>query len=273
MVGDTMYGKIFAACFTGSMVGAGTNVFAVWAYVIANTVAGFVELNPTLLAATLGTTQQDVLDAIAYLCAPDPESQNPEHDGARLVPVNKFVYEVPSHKHYRAIHSENDRKSYMRQYMKNYRANHPVNKSLREFTVKQEVNINNKQSTYTEGVNIRKQKFTNTEDHMRRLREIGFRDSTAINAEHALAEVLDAGGEPDEVVAACCRIFVWTEKGQYAPKLADVIRRYKEPQHLWRWEKKTNGRAKPDRLDAIRNGRTKPDFGPDALRTDKPVAD
>ena len=51
-----MYGKIFASTFTGSMFGAGSDVFAVWGYVIANAQDSRIELNPRMLASTLGST-------------------------------------------------------------------------------------------------------------------------------------------------------------------------------------------------------------------------
>lgn len=109
-----MYGKFFASAFTGSMFGAGADVFAVWAYVIANTVDSQVELNPTLLAATIGATPERMEAAIAALCAPDPRSRSKECEGRRLVREGEYAYRVPTYEAYRSIRSEDDRREYNR---------------------------------------------------------------------------------------------------------------------------------------------------------------
>lgn len=116
-----MYGKFFSSTFTGSMYGAGPCAFAVWGYVVANTKEGFIELNPKFLAPIIGAEEDEIQRAIAYHCAPDPSSRNPEHGGRRLLPVGAFLYSVPSHRHYRSIRDENERREYMRDYMRRKR--------------------------------------------------------------------------------------------------------------------------------------------------------
>jgi hypothetical protein len=116
-----MYGKFFSSTFTGSMYGAGASSFAVWGYVIANTVDGHVELNPKFLAPIIGTEEDEVRRAIDYLCSPDANSRNPEHEGRRLLPIGPFMYSVPSHRHYHGMRDENERRTYMRDYMRRKR--------------------------------------------------------------------------------------------------------------------------------------------------------
>ena len=53
-----MYGKFFSCTFTGSMYGAGSDVFAVWGHMIANTVESVVELK--MLAPMLGTSLEGI---------------------------------------------------------------------------------------------------------------------------------------------------------------------------------------------------------------------
>jgi len=117
-----MFGKYFACTFTGSMLGAGSDVFAVWGYVIANTKGGVVELNPRLLAAMIGAEPAEMKRAIDYLCAPDPDSKSKLYDGARLVRVGEFSFHVPNHDAYRSIRDETDRQVYMQNYMRERRA-------------------------------------------------------------------------------------------------------------------------------------------------------
>jgi hypothetical protein len=109
-----MFGKYFASTFTGSMVGAGSTVFAVWGYVIANCRDGSVELNPRLLAMILGDTPESIQKAVDFLCAPDAESRTKEHDGRRLLHQGAFLYDVPNHATYRKILNEDERREYFR---------------------------------------------------------------------------------------------------------------------------------------------------------------
>ena len=109
-----MYGKFFACAFTGSMMGAGPTVFAVWSYIIANTCGSQVEVNAKLLSVLLGTTEEDVDAAMDYLCSPDPKSRSVLQDGRRLVPSSGFSYEVVNHEHYLRMRCEDDRREYNR---------------------------------------------------------------------------------------------------------------------------------------------------------------
>lgn len=117
-----MYGKHFASTYTGSMLGAGPDVFAVWGYVIANTIKSQVELNPKLLAAVIGMPEEAVKDAIEYLCSPDENSRRKVEDGRRLIREGEFSYRVTGHATYRAIRCEDDRREYNRIKQAEYRA-------------------------------------------------------------------------------------------------------------------------------------------------------
>ena len=117
-----MYGKHFSSTYTGSLVGAGLNVFAVWGYVIANTARGCVELNPKLLAAILGGTEDEIRAAITCLSKPDPSSRSKEHEGRRLLKEGEFLYAVPTAETYRKIINEDDRREYMRVKQQEHRA-------------------------------------------------------------------------------------------------------------------------------------------------------
>lgn len=96
------------------MVGAGPCTFAVWGYVIANCKNGTVEINPTILAAILGTTKEEIEKAIEYLSAPDPASRSKVLDGRRLVKAGAFFYDVPNHATYRGIINDDERREYFR---------------------------------------------------------------------------------------------------------------------------------------------------------------
>jgi len=110
-----MFGKFFAQTFTGSMRGAGSDVFAVWSYVIANMrYDNSIEMNHADVAARIGMTTAEVDAAVAFLCAPDQKSRTPDHDGRRLLHDGAFLYTVVNGAHYRAIRNEDERREYFK---------------------------------------------------------------------------------------------------------------------------------------------------------------
>ena len=124
-----MYGKVFESMFSGSLVGAGPDVFAVWTYAIVHAVKGNVELNPRLLAAILGTTPETVEAAIAYLEQPDPLSRSQENKGRRLLKEGSFQYYLPTHAHYNAIRNQEERREYDRKRKQEWRKRQKMGQS------------------------------------------------------------------------------------------------------------------------------------------------
>ena len=123
-----MYGKIFASMFEGSMVGAGPVIYSVWAYCIAKAdIDGTVLLNPALLASIIGTSRVEVESALEYLQSPDPHSKNPDNEGRRLLHQTGHLYFIVSFEVYRDIKNNEDRREYMREYMRKRREREDVN--------------------------------------------------------------------------------------------------------------------------------------------------
>lgn len=125
-----MYGKSFESMYTGSMVGAGFHVFAVWQYVITNTHHSHIELNPRLLAFTLAGNESEetkVQEALDYLCAPDPKSRSQIEDGRRLIKEGQYLYRVVNWEEYQRIKSMAELKDYNRRKQAEYRARKKLN--------------------------------------------------------------------------------------------------------------------------------------------------
>lgn len=121
-----MFGKIFESVFEGSMVGAGSHVFAVWSFVIANQrpdreLGSQVDINPKLLAVVIGEKQERIQEAIDFLCQPDPESRTLGEGGRRLVRVGQFSYRVVNGAKYRKIRNEEERRVQNRDAQARYR--------------------------------------------------------------------------------------------------------------------------------------------------------
>jgi len=136
-----MYGKIFGSLFTGSMMGVGANVIAVWAYVIAHSHGGQVELNPKLVGVQIGMTPEEVELAVAYLCAPDPASRSKNEGGRRLVREGEYAYRVVNHDSYLKVRNEEERREYNRVKQQEHRA------KLRESTTSKVSKRKSKKST------------------------------------------------------------------------------------------------------------------------------
>jgi len=90
------------------MVGAGAHVFSVWAYAISHAVKSRVELNPEYLWRIIGSTKQEMVDAIEFLCRPDPASRHPESEGRRLVKEGAYQYFLPQFERYQKIKNNDD---------------------------------------------------------------------------------------------------------------------------------------------------------------------
>lgn len=111
-----MFGKLFAQTFSGSMIGAGPIVFAVWSYCISNSSRdGIIEINPAILALTIGKiTPKEAQAALDFLASPDENSRNPAMGGRRLVREGEFQYRVVNKKEFNQIRTDEDRKAYNR---------------------------------------------------------------------------------------------------------------------------------------------------------------
>ncbi len=117
-----MYGKLFASAFTGSLVGRGSDVFAVLAYLVANQDAkGYVEVNPHLLGVAIGCGGEAVEKALAFLESPDPGSRTPDEDGRRIVREGRFLFRLVNGPKYRAIRDEDARREYQREWDRKHR--------------------------------------------------------------------------------------------------------------------------------------------------------
>lgn len=108
------FGLVYESTFTGSMVGTSPTVFAVWMYVLAHGYGGQVDLNPVLLAATFGTTRQDVEAAIRLHCSPDPDSRSTVEEGRRLLHLGGVAYEIVNHDVYKNARALEERRAYNR---------------------------------------------------------------------------------------------------------------------------------------------------------------
>ena len=126
-----MYGKSFSRMYQGSMVGAGSHVFAIWGYCIscADPEDHTVELNPVLLSAVIGDSQERVQAAIDFLCAPDKQSHCKDHEGRRLLHQGGYAYFLVTHEQYRDVKNSEELREYFREQKRKQRQSKTVQDS------------------------------------------------------------------------------------------------------------------------------------------------
>jgi hypothetical protein len=125
------FGQHYQKMYSGSMVGSGAVVFAVWGYIIANTDAktSQVRLNENLLATIIGEPVESILAAIDKLCQPDPRSHRPEEEGRRLKKIGEWDYHVVNFQHYHNLAYREKRKRQAKEGMATLRSKPPVNRT------------------------------------------------------------------------------------------------------------------------------------------------
>ena len=109
-----MYGKLFERMYTGSMMGRGALMFAVWPYVIAHMKPNrdrtvfTVELNTQLMAILIGEKESDIEEMIHSFCEPDIKSRTRDNEGRKLIKIGTFLYEVVNGAIYDQIRREEE---------------------------------------------------------------------------------------------------------------------------------------------------------------------
>ena len=121
------YGKIWKTMFTGSLYGAGPTAFAVMTYAVASAdVRDRIDLNPKMLASIIGTSEEDIVSAIEFLCGEDPDSRTKNENngkvGARLVKEGEYQYHIPNRAKYCMMQNERDAQKVSRRSSRKYRA-------------------------------------------------------------------------------------------------------------------------------------------------------
>lgn len=111
-----MYGKLFERMYTGSMMGSGAMMFAVWPYIISHMKPNrertvfTVELNTALMAVLIGEKEEEIADIIKQCCQPDLKSRTPDKEGRKLVKMSEYLYEVVNGNVYDQIRRAEDLK-------------------------------------------------------------------------------------------------------------------------------------------------------------------
>jgi hypothetical protein len=89
---------------------------------------GFIDYTIEAIGRRINLDPDKVEKAIDTLCKPDPTSRTDHEDGKRLLPIrHSFGWKITNYALYRDIKNQEERRAYMRNYMRNYRSKPDVN--------------------------------------------------------------------------------------------------------------------------------------------------
>ena len=117
-----MYTKLFASITESSLWSEPKEVRLLFVSMLARSDQnGFVDAAIPGLARLANLTLEETEAALKVLLSPDKYSKNPGNDGCRVTPV-PGGFAIINYEDYRSRRNDDDRKEYMREYMKQYRS-------------------------------------------------------------------------------------------------------------------------------------------------------
>lgn len=133
-----MFVKVHEQIFNSSIMEEDLEIRYIWFCLL--TLAdreGFVDMTTASIARRINIEEDIVVKAIEKFMQPDPTSRTPAQEGRRLEKIREsFGWKIINYMHYRDLRSEENRREYMRNYMRDKR---DVNK-------KANIDVNCKQS-------------------------------------------------------------------------------------------------------------------------------
>jgi len=131
-----MYGKIFEMMYEGTLYGNWEAIVTFQQMIVLADDEGFLDITPQALAARTSVPLEIITKGIEVLEGDDPHSRTKGHDGKRIIRINEnrpWGWQIVNYTKYRNMASHEDRKAYMREYMRERRKHEKL-------TCKQSVN-------------------------------------------------------------------------------------------------------------------------------------
>jgi hypothetical protein len=120
-----MYVKLFRDMLNSTIWMQDDYVVRVWlVFLLMADQDGLVKIPIPALAMRARTTIDNARDAVRYLESPDPDSQSSEEGGRRILRIDDDdpVWFIVNYEKYKKIRNAEDRRAYMKNYMRDYRA-------------------------------------------------------------------------------------------------------------------------------------------------------
>lgn len=127
-----MYGKIFHSIYDGTLAEDWRALITFQQLIVLCDADGVVDMTPASISRRTGIPLEHIEHGLNVLIKPDPSSRTDNEDGRRLLPLSdsrQWGWEIVNHKHYRDLRTANDRREYMRNYMKEKRSKQKLTKA------------------------------------------------------------------------------------------------------------------------------------------------
>ena len=126
-----MYAKIFENIMTSSLAEDFQTRHIFMDLLVIADPEGLVDMTPEAISRITNVPLTLLKESLCKLCKPDPQSRSKREDGRRLVPLDEnrgWGWQIVNFKAYREIRNEDERRAYMRTYMRARRAQEAAGK-------------------------------------------------------------------------------------------------------------------------------------------------
>jgi len=136
-----MYGKLFVSIYDGTLAEDWRALVTFQQMIILCDQDGILDMTPAAIQKRTGIPIEHIKAGIEILEAEDPYSRTPKENGRRIVRLSdtrRWGWRIVNHKHYRDLRTADDRREYMRKYMRTKRESFKLtetNKSLQKLNV------------------------------------------------------------------------------------------------------------------------------------------
>jgi len=159
-----MYGKIFTSIYDGTLAEDWRALITFQQMIVLCDSDGLLDMTPQAISKRTGIPIEHIKAGIEILENKDPYSRTDKEDGRRITRVDDhrpWGWYIVNHKYYRDLKTKQERRDYMREYMRNKRAQKELtetNKSLQNLT---KLNVSNVAHTNTYAYTNNKEGKTN----------------------------------------------------------------------------------------------------------------
>lgn len=128
-----MYGEIFESIYDGSLYGHWEAIVTMQQLIVLADADGVIDMTPPALAGKTSIPLDILEKGLKILSEPDPYSRSPESNGVRIQLLDEqrpWGWFLVNHKKYQGLRTAEDRREYMRGYMRKRRDKEAVNNSV-----------------------------------------------------------------------------------------------------------------------------------------------
>ena len=127
-----MYGKIFESIYDGSLYGQWEAIVTMQQLIVLADADGVIDMTPPAIAGKTSIPLEILEKGLKILSEPDPYSRSQGSDGVRIQLLDEqrpWGWFLVNHQKYRDLRTREERREYMRNYMRDRRASESVNNS------------------------------------------------------------------------------------------------------------------------------------------------